>query len=246
MGHLINSSPEIPQFQRALTEHSLSPVSPQGQGWPRLWGLPAAAPLPIHPGAPVQAQVHLNLPLQRRSGYSLASRGSRFYKTRFLSSINLLVIPDFYTPSQGAAAFAAVLQEAQHTRDRNRCCCHAARDNVTQWLAQISIRAAAGRARGPHCQPSSRPCSKKPIRRGKGMELQVQQGQGTVICWERYDMSVQSCDSATPANTQVYSKSAVWLTASAPGHYRQRKHLQFSLLCQILTIYAICNHVICW
>lgn len=96
--------------KKSISEYSLSCVSPQGAE------LPAPAPHPPR-SCSSRAQLHLNLPMQRCSAYSLASKGSRSYNSHFLSSIcttSLLVIPIFYTLSQGAAAFAAILRGKTH------------------------------------------------------------------------------------------------------------------------------------
>lgn len=153
-------------WKKSVSEHPLSPASPRKADVPAPAPLREGSqpqPLSIHPGAAA---------LKPRStwtcpGYSLASKGSRSYKSHFSSSLcatSLLVIPDFYMPSQGAAAFAAIPREARHTRDRNRCCCRAARDDVAQWLAQISKPAQGqplAEPTGHDGQHSHRLCSTK-------------------------------------------------------------------------------------
>lgn len=245
-------------WKKSVSEHPLSPASP------RKADVPAPAPLregsqpqplfPIHPGAAA---------LKPRStwtccpGYSLASKGAWSYKSHFSSSLcatSLLVIPDFYTLRQGAAAFAAIPREARHTRDRNRCCCRAARDKVAQWLAQISKPAQGQLWQSPRATTASTAtdfAAKKTHREGKGMELQVQPDKRLQMYSELHTGKGGLClftaaIQCHPLNTQVCCQSALWLTVPALEHYRQTKHLQFSLLCQISTIYATCDHVICW
>lgn len=153
-------------WKKSVSEHPLSPASPRKADVPAPAPLREGSqpqPLSIHPGAAA---------LKPRStwtcpGSSLASKGSRSYKSHFSSSLcatSLLVVPDFYMPSQGAAAFAAIPREARHTRDRNRCCCRAARDDVAQWLAQISKPAQGqplAEPTGHDGQHSHRLCSTK-------------------------------------------------------------------------------------
>lgn len=129
--------------------------------------LTPAAPLPVHPTALAQAQVHLNLPVQRCSGYSLPSGGSRSCKPHSLSSryaTSLPVVPDFYTPSRGCSFRSRSPRGTTHRGQESSQ--GTTRDGDLLKSARGQLLA----------EPQT--SQQKTTRRGKGVELQVQHGQG--------------------------------------------------------------------